>query len=40
MDFDPIIGNWYRHLDKGESFQVVDIDEEAGNVDYKTPRSE
>jgi len=35
MDFDPIIGNWYLHLDKGESFQVVDVDEEAGNVEIQ-----
>jgi len=35
MDFDPITGNWYRHLDKGESFHVVDIDEEAGNVEIQ-----
>ena len=35
MDIDPITGNWYRHLDKGESFQVVDVDEAAGNVEIQ-----
>ena len=25
----PIVGNWYRHLDKGQKFEVVAIDEDA-----------
>ena len=35
MESDPIAGNWYRHVDKGECFQVVDIDEEAGNIEIQ-----
>jgi hypothetical protein len=26
-ELDPIAGNWYRHLDKGQMFRVVGIDE-------------
>ncbi len=27
-DLDPILGNWYQHLDKGQLFRVVAIDED------------
>ena len=32
---DPIMGNWYCHLDKGQRFRVVAIDEktETGPLD-------
>lgn len=26
-DTDPIVGNWYEHLDKGQLFRVIAIDE-------------
>lgn len=29
-----VIGQWYQHLDKGESFQVVDINR---TEDWRTP---
>lgn len=32
---DPIVGNWYKHLDKGQSFQVVFVDEEADSVEIQ-----
>jgi hypothetical protein len=32
---DPIIGNWYCHLDKGQRFQVVAIDEEKETVEVQ-----
>ena len=32
----PEIGQWYRHLDKGEVFQVVGLDEEAGTVEIQS----
>ncbi|MGY6274274.1 DUF6763 family protein [Methylomonas sp. MgM2] len=32
---DPIIGNWYQHLDKGQAFQVVAVDEDAGTVELQ-----
>lgn len=30
---DPIIGNWYRYLDKGLKFEVVAIEEESGIIE-------
>ncbi|MGJ0483765.1 MAG: DUF6763 family protein, partial [Methylomicrobium sp.] len=32
---DPIVGNWYQHLDKGQAFQVVAVDEDAGAVELQ-----
>lgn len=32
---DPIVGNWYRHLDKGQVFQVIVVDEEADSVEIQ-----
>ncbi len=32
---DPIIGNWYEHLDKGQMFEVVALDEDAGTIDIQ-----
>jgi len=34
-EFDPIIGNWYRHLDKGQMFQVIAIDDEERLVELQ-----
>lgn len=31
----PIVGNWYSHLDKGELFQVVALDENAGTIEIQ-----
>jgi len=30
---DPIVDNWYQHLDKGQKFKVVAIDESEGTVE-------
>lgn len=32
---DPIVNNWYRHLDKGQRFQVVAVDGDDGPVDIQ-----
>jgi len=32
----PEVGRWYRHLDKGEVFQVVGLDEKAATVEIQT----
>lgn len=32
---DPIIGNWYRHLDKGQMFQVTAFDEDEALVELQ-----
>lgn len=34
-ELDPIVGNWYRHLDKGQLFRVVAFDEERGVVELQ-----
>lgn len=34
-ELEPIIGNWYRHLDKGQTFRVVAVDEEHGIVEVQ-----
>lgn len=34
-DTDPIIGNWYRHLDKGQEFIVVALDDDRGLVEVQ-----
>ena len=33
FDQEPVVSQWYRHLDKGQQFQVTAIDEEAGTVE-------
>ncbi|HYE33898.1 DUF6763 family protein [Methylocaldum sp.] len=32
---DPIVGNWYQHLDKGQAFQVIAADEKADSVEIQ-----
>jgi hypothetical protein len=34
-DADPLVGNWYRHLDKGYRFEVVAVDEDEGTVEIQ-----
>lgn len=34
-DADPIIGNWYQHLDKGQPFCVVALNEDDGTVEIQ-----
>lgn len=34
-EVDPIVGNWYRHLDKGQEFEVVNVDEGGGFVEVQ-----
>ena len=31
----PVLGNWYKHLDKGYEFQVVAYDETDGVVEIQ-----
>ncbi len=35
IDIDPIIGNWYRHLDKGQMFRVIAVDESDRTVELQ-----
>ena len=34
-ELDPVVGRWYRHLDKGQLFRVVAYDEERGVVELQ-----
>ena len=34
-ELDPIVGNWYRHLDKGQAFQVVAVNETARTIELQ-----
>jgi hypothetical protein len=34
-DVEPIVGNWYVHLDKGQKFKVVAVDEECKLVEIQ-----
>jgi hypothetical protein len=31
----PVVGHWYSHLDKGELFQVVALDEDTGTIEIQ-----
>jgi len=31
----PVVGNWYAHLDKGDVFQVVAYDEDDGTIEIQ-----
>jgi hypothetical protein len=32
----PQIGDWYRRLDKGEAFQVIDVDQTSGEIEIQS----
>ncbi len=34
-EYEPVVNQWYRHLDKGYQFQVVAVDKEAGTVEIQ-----
>lgn len=34
-DAEPLVGQWYRHLDKGYEFKVVSVDENEGIVEIQ-----
>lgn len=34
-ELDPRIDQWYTHFDKGQSFCVIDVDEEHNTVDIQ-----
>ena len=35
FDLEPIVGNWYQHLDKGQKFEVVAVDEDSGLIEIQ-----
>jgi hypothetical protein len=34
-ELDPIVGNWYRHLDKGQMFRVIAFDDSEATVELQ-----
>ena len=34
-EVDPIVDNWYQHLDKGQRFLVLDVNEDDGLVEVQ-----
>lgn len=34
-ELDPIVGNWYRHLDKGYEFTVVAVDDQRRTIEIQ-----
>jgi len=34
-EIDPIVDNWYQHLDKGQRFYVVAINDDEGTIDIQ-----
>lgn len=34
-DMDPLVGNWYQHVEKGLDFEVVAVDNEAATVEIQ-----
>ncbi|MGH8584407.1 MAG: DUF6763 family protein [Gammaproteobacteria bacterium] len=34
-EVEPITGNWYEHTERGERFEVVDVDEDRGIVEIQ-----
>lgn len=34
-EIDPIVGNWYQHLDKGQQFQIVALDDNFGTIEVQ-----
>ena len=34
-EIEPVVGNWYCHIDKGRDFMVVAVNDEEGTVDIQ-----
>jgi len=35
IENDPVVAQWYRHLDKGYRFQITSVDQIEGTVDIQ-----
>jgi hypothetical protein len=31
-ELDPVVGNWYRHADKGQTFRVVEVNDDEDTI--------
>ena len=34
-ELEPVVGNWYLHRDKGQTFKIIDIDRDGGAIDIQ-----
>ncbi len=34
-DLEPRVGKWYKHLDKGQLFRVIDVDEDNDTIEVQ-----
>jgi uncharacterized protein DUF6763 len=34
-ELEPVVGNWYLHRDKGETFKIIDIDRDSGAIEIQ-----
>lgn len=32
---EPVVGQWYEHIDKGQKFEIVSLDEDIGTVEIQ-----
>jgi len=34
-EIDPVAGSWYEHVERGQKFKVVDVDDERGVIEVQ-----
>ena len=34
-ELEPVVGNWYLHRDKGQTFKIIDIDRDSGAIEIQ-----
>ncbi len=34
-EVDPVAGSWYEHIERGQKFEVVDVDDERGVIEVQ-----
>ena len=39
-EVDPVVGSWYEHIERGQKFEVVDVDDERGVIEVQYANGE
>ncbi|MGH8522502.1 MAG: DUF6763 family protein [Gammaproteobacteria bacterium] len=39
-EVDPVAGRWYEHIERGQKFEVVDVDDERGVIEVQYANGE
>lgn len=39
-EVDPVAGSWYEHIERGQKFEVVDVDDERGVIEIQYANGE